>query len=89
MLEQNATSVNENFDAKKNQSEEVDSKMNTYSKNANIGMSQFHAFSKIVDEVDDDENDESKCSTQASANVPQNGGIKTDEKPCLFPQFKE
>ena len=49
MLEQNAPSVN--FDSKKNCSEEINSKMNSISKNAKIGMSQFHAFSKIIDDI--------------------------------------
>ena len=43
--------------------------MKKVSNSKNIGMSQFHAFSKIVDDIDDEENDSSKCSTAASKNA--------------------
>ena len=71
MLEKNTTSEYENYDSKKNYSEEVNYKMMKVSNSKNIGMSQFHAFSKIFeDDIDDEENDSSKCSTAVSNIVP-------------------
>ena len=73
MLEKNTTSEYEIHDCKKNYSEEVNYNMKKVSNSKNIGMSQFHAFSKIVDDNDDEENDSSKCSTAASNIVPSSG----------------
>jgi hypothetical protein len=70
MLDSNAPSADGSMTGMKNMSEEVDSSMNKMSYGKKIGMSQFHAFSKIVCDLDDQDGDDSKCSTQASKNVP-------------------
>ena len=76
MLDSNAPSADGSITGKKIMSEEVDSHMNKMSKGKKIGMSQFHAFSKIVHDTDDQDGDDSKCSTQASKNVPSESKSK-------------
>jgi len=70
MLDSNAPSADGSMTGIKFMSEEVDSHMNKVSNGKKIGMNQFHAFSKIICDFDEQEGDDSKGSTQASKNGP-------------------